>query len=290
VPGVIPAGKAAGAWHWPPTPSSTEVKERVDLYLYSFPWPSWPVLGRSLPLASKYTEIEPTITSLSLCALCCQILSTIIQSLYCVCSELVSASLNKYIYCYSPNNHRSLRYHNSISISTAHSVFSTLYRPSLDPYRRPSYRFHGHFPRGKAVWARATPASNAEVGNECSHVRTSPPRKLHNLLYWWRNSRRFKPENALPVSSVQVPIGQENIVHTLIFQCLFYILPSTPMSSKWSLSLFFLKLKFCMHFSSPVLATWINPPDYIRWKVWILKFLVFFLLTVVFVSCCSEMY
>ena len=47
---VFPEGKATGAWPWPPTPSSTEVKERVELYLYSPSGPSWPVLGWPLPL------------------------------------------------------------------------------------------------------------------------------------------------------------------------------------------------------------------------------------------------
>jgi hypothetical protein len=37
--------KAAGALRWPPTPSSAQVKERVQLYLYSPSGPSWPVLG-----------------------------------------------------------------------------------------------------------------------------------------------------------------------------------------------------------------------------------------------------
>jgi hypothetical protein len=32
---VFPGGKVAGAWRWPPTPSTAEVKERVQLHLYS---------------------------------------------------------------------------------------------------------------------------------------------------------------------------------------------------------------------------------------------------------------
>jgi len=33
-----------------PTPSSAQIKERVELYLYSPSGPSWPVLGWILPL------------------------------------------------------------------------------------------------------------------------------------------------------------------------------------------------------------------------------------------------
>ena len=53
VPLVFPDGKTAGAWCSPPTPSSHEIKERVELYLYSPSEPSWPVLGQTLPFTGK---------------------------------------------------------------------------------------------------------------------------------------------------------------------------------------------------------------------------------------------
>jgi len=50
VTGSLSRGKEAGAWRWPSTPSSTEIKERVELYLSSPSGPSWPVLGWTSPL------------------------------------------------------------------------------------------------------------------------------------------------------------------------------------------------------------------------------------------------
>ena len=43
--GLLTGGKGAGAWCCPPTPSTAEVKERVETYLYSPSGPSWPVMG-----------------------------------------------------------------------------------------------------------------------------------------------------------------------------------------------------------------------------------------------------
>jgi len=41
---VIPGGKAARAWRWPPTPSNAEVKRTVELYLHAPTGPSWRVI------------------------------------------------------------------------------------------------------------------------------------------------------------------------------------------------------------------------------------------------------
>ena len=46
---VTPGGKGAGAWRSPPTPSRAEVKEKVELLLYSPSGPSWTILGWTLP-------------------------------------------------------------------------------------------------------------------------------------------------------------------------------------------------------------------------------------------------
>ena len=54
-------GKAAAAWRWPPTPSSADVKERVELYIYSPSGSSWLVQGLTLPLLYLYiVPVLPT--------------------------------------------------------------------------------------------------------------------------------------------------------------------------------------------------------------------------------------
>jgi hypothetical protein len=56
---VLPGGKAAGTWRWlPTTPSSAEVKERVQLHLYSTSRSSWSILGWTLRLPLPYWSLQ----------------------------------------------------------------------------------------------------------------------------------------------------------------------------------------------------------------------------------------
>ena len=56
---VIPGGKGAGAWRSPPTPSRAEVKEKVELLLYSPSGPSRPILGWNLPAWHTCIHLTP---------------------------------------------------------------------------------------------------------------------------------------------------------------------------------------------------------------------------------------
>jgi len=68
-PRAHPASYAMGTWSFPgvkwpgrgvdrPPPSSAEVKERLQLYIYSPFGPSWPDLGRTLPLTFVTREVR----------------------------------------------------------------------------------------------------------------------------------------------------------------------------------------------------------------------------------------
>ena len=51
---VFAGCKATGACRWPPTPSSTEVQGRIELYLSSPSEPSCSVLGRNSPFTQDH--------------------------------------------------------------------------------------------------------------------------------------------------------------------------------------------------------------------------------------------
>jgi len=61
--GSFPGLKRPGSGVDHPSPSGADVKERVELYIYSHSGFSWPVIGRSLPLlylkrhSILYTEV-----------------------------------------------------------------------------------------------------------------------------------------------------------------------------------------------------------------------------------------
>jgi hypothetical protein len=72
-PGAYPATHTTGTESFPvvkwagrgvddPHPSNAEVKERVDLYLYSPSGPSWPVLGLTFLFYSTFTA-TPLMTT-----------------------------------------------------------------------------------------------------------------------------------------------------------------------------------------------------------------------------------
>jgi len=52
-------GKPAGGWCWLPTPSTAEVKERAELYLYFPSWFLWPVLGELYLYLYLYLHLNP---------------------------------------------------------------------------------------------------------------------------------------------------------------------------------------------------------------------------------------
>ena len=56
--GIFSGSKGAGAWCSPPTPSTAEVKERVQPYLYSRSGPSWLVPELTWPFLFLKTNIS----------------------------------------------------------------------------------------------------------------------------------------------------------------------------------------------------------------------------------------
>jgi hypothetical protein len=59
---VFPGGKTVRVWRWASTPSSAEVNEWVQLYLYSPSGPSWSVLGWTSPFTLPYPRYSAIFT------------------------------------------------------------------------------------------------------------------------------------------------------------------------------------------------------------------------------------
>ena len=96
-------GKTARAWRWPPPPSSTEVKERVELYLYRHSGTSWPVLGRTLPWGFHHTRFDVCTgviwvsTLIALCLSCVACASTVVL-LLCVSKSLIPCRFSLWVF------------------------------------------------------------------------------------------------------------------------------------------------------------------------------------------------
>jgi hypothetical protein len=70
IPGLFPGGKAAGRVVDHPPSFSAEVKETVELYLYSPSGPSWPVLRWTLSLPLQNTTFLLALFSISYIVIC----------------------------------------------------------------------------------------------------------------------------------------------------------------------------------------------------------------------------
>jgi hypothetical protein len=63
----VPGVKRPGRVVYHPAPSSAEVEEKVQLFLYTSCGPSWPVLGRTLQSTREYKRSPPGEWMLVLC-------------------------------------------------------------------------------------------------------------------------------------------------------------------------------------------------------------------------------
>jgi len=94
--------KAARVCHWPPTQSSAEVKERVELYLYSPFGHSWPILEWILPLLLLLTiksnylfKISQLVLVTDKPCVCCEVKNVLLNAVY---LNLVLKELNRHLY------------------------------------------------------------------------------------------------------------------------------------------------------------------------------------------------
>ena len=106
---VFTGDKAAGSWRIPPTTSSAEVKERVELYLYSLSGSSWPVIGRTVPFALLFREVdvlqnvEMKCVVWECCILQCAVLYSTVGESVAYCSVLC-CTVQQYATRHCPSN------------------------------------------------------------------------------------------------------------------------------------------------------------------------------------------